>query len=73
MFNEVIGNCCENHTKKIHTLCGKVLGSTLCGKVLGFLQLRQLAHIVTDGHQKIWTTQNVCMSTDGPSSTAIIF
>jgi len=41
MFNEIMGNCCENHTKKIHTLCGKVLDS---------LQLRQLAHIVTEGH-----------------------
>jgi len=63
MFKETIGNYCENRMKKVHTLCGKVQGS---------LELRQLAHIVTAGHQKIRTTQYVSPLTglQGESSTS---
>jgi len=63
MFKETIGNYCENHMKKVHTLYGKVQGS---------LELRQLAHIVTAGHQKIRTTHYVSPLTglQGESSTS---
>ena len=63
MFEEIIGNYCENHLKKVHTLCDKVQGS---------LKLRQLAHIVTARHQNVRTTQYICPLTglQGESSTS---
>lgn len=63
MFKEIIGIYCENHMKKIHTLCGKVQG---------FLMLRHLAHIVTAGLQHIRTAQYVCSLTglQGESATS---
>ena len=61
MFKEIIGIYCENHVKKIHTLCGKVRG---------FLMVRHLAHIVTAVFQNIRTNQYVCSLTGLPDESA---